>query len=85
MLLNMERERKKRGISKKDLSFLLGVSRVTYNNWISERTDIPGRKLYDMSMIFGVGMEHLIENREWECGKEVRNVHQLENSHHTGL
>ena len=64
MLVNIEAERARRRMSKKELAENLGVSLRTYYNWISRKTDIPSTALKKMSEMFGVKMEYLIDDLE---------------------
>lgn len=66
MLINMETERVRNKLSRKELADLLDVSVRTYSNWIKEKRDIPSRKLQKLSIILGVSMEQLLEN-ESQC------------------
>lgn len=60
MLSNIEAERARRSITKRDLAVMLGVSRTTLSNWIKEDTEIPASKLIAMSDIFGCTIDHLL-------------------------
>lgn len=61
MLRNIEAERVRRGMSKKELSSKLGTSLKTYYNWVNEVTDIPGIALVKMSKIFDTDVGYLME------------------------
>lgn len=57
---NIEKERTRIGLSKKNLSEKLGIHEKTYYNWIEGKVDIPSSKLKRMAEFFGVEMEYLI-------------------------
>jgi len=58
--LNIETERNKSGLSKKELSAKLGIHEKTYYNWIEGKVDIPSSGLKRMAEFFGVKMEYLL-------------------------
>lgn len=62
--MNIEAERVRNGLSKKDLADKLGVSKRTYYNWISGVKPMPHTKLKKMSYIFGVKVDYLLEELE---------------------
>ena len=64
MLCNIELERIKKKITKKDLADRIGIDVRTYYNWIDEKTDITGKALLKLSKIFGVSIEYLMEGCE---------------------
>lgn len=68
MRVNIEAERARSRWSKEELSKKLGISVKTYYNWLNEETDIPGTKLMDMAVLFGVTMEYLMESVSDEKG-----------------
>ena len=51
MLLNIEAERVRNGMSKEDLATELGISLRTYYNWINQLTAIPSTALKKMSAL----------------------------------
>lgn len=60
MLLNIEAERVRNGMSKEDLASELGISLRTYYNWINQLTAIPSTALKKMSALFGTSIEYLL-------------------------
>lgn len=60
MLANIEKERIFKKMTQEQMAAKLGVSHKTYCNWINEKKDIPGKKLQELSNIFGVSMEYLL-------------------------
>lgn len=56
---NIEAERARHGFTKEEFSQLLGVSRKTYYNWVSNGK-IPQSKLELMASIFNTSIEYLI-------------------------
>lgn len=61
MLINIEAERVRNQLTKEELAKELGISLKTYYNWISEERDIPSKKLKQISLLFGVTMDYLVE------------------------
>ena len=51
-------------ISKETLSRKLGISTRTYYNWLHGKHSIPSDKLLEMSKIFNVKVDYLLEERE---------------------
>lgn len=60
MLRNLEAERVRAGMTKKELAKKLNVSSRTYSNWLYEETDVPSSKLKAMSALFGVTIDYLV-------------------------
>lgn len=60
MLINIEAERARKGMSKEGLAKKLDVSTKTYYNWIKEDTDVPSSKLIEMSILFGTTIDYLL-------------------------
>lgn len=60
MLINIEAERARKGMSKEGLAKELDVSTKTYYNWIKEDTDVPSSKLIEMSILFGTTIDYLL-------------------------
>lgn len=56
---NIEAERARRGLNVDELATILGVSKKTYYNWISQGR-IPLNKLSMMSDFFGVSSDYLL-------------------------
>lgn len=63
MLINIEAERARHGLSKSQLSNLLGVTLKTYQNWITEKTDIPSSKIIQMAKLWFVTTDYLLSTR----------------------
>lgn len=63
MLINIEAERARHGLSKSQLSNLLGVTLKTYQNWITEKTDIPSSKIIQMAKLWSVTTDYLLSTR----------------------
>lgn len=68
MLRNIEAERSRRNITKKDLCKCLGITPKTYWNWISGKTPIPHTKLLILSERLGVSIEYLLGVTETASG-----------------
>lgn len=66
MYPNIEAERVRKGMSKENLADELGISLKTYYNWLNGLTAIPSTALKKMSIIFGVGIGYLLEEKEGE-------------------
>ena len=64
MLNNIEVERVRKRISKKELARELNISVKTYYNWIYEQTDVPSSALLKMSALFGVDINYLLKDCE---------------------
>lgn len=62
MLSNIEAERVRNQITKKELAEELGIDVRTYYNWINENADIPSKKLKQLAEKFQVSMEYLIKD-----------------------
>ena len=43
--MNIEAERVRHGLTKEELATVLGVTRKTYQSWITRSTEIPGIKI----------------------------------------
>lgn len=68
MYPNINAERARKGLTVDELAKMLGVSRKTYYNWIS-KGKIPQSKLNDMSKLFNVSVDYLLNNhRQIERG-----------------
>lgn len=61
MLRNIEAERARNQFTKEELASKLGVAVKTYYNWINEETDVPGKALLKMSILFGKDINYLLE------------------------
>ena len=64
MLLNIEAERVRNGMSKEDLATELGISLRTYYNWINQLTAMPSTALKKMSAVSGTSIEYLLVEGE---------------------
>lgn len=62
MRVNIEAERVRNRMTKEELAKKLGISLKTYYNWLDEENDISSKKLFEMSKMFGVTMEYLLES-----------------------
>lgn len=72
MLNNIEVERVRKRLSKKELAHELNISLKTYYNWIYEETDVPSSALIKMSNMFGVDINYLLKGCEGvKSGKEA--------------
>lgn len=65
-LKNIETERIKKGISKKQLASDIGVSIKTYYNWINETSPIPSTALIKIANLFGTSVDYLLGHIEQE-------------------
>lgn len=59
MYPNIEAERARRGMTTEELACMLGVSRKTYYNWVSQGK-IPFDKVKQLSEIFSVSTDYLL-------------------------
>lgn len=57
---NIEAERARLGLTKKELADKLGVSTKTLNNWQSGESDIPASKMAIMAKLFRVSAYYLL-------------------------
>ena len=57
---NIEKERERIGLSKKELTKELGVSRRSYYNWIGGKNPIPSDALIKMSEMTGASIDYLL-------------------------
>lgn len=64
--MNIEAERARKGMTKEELSKELGVSTKTYYNWINGERPIPNTALSKMKKIFGVKIDYLLEEGEFD-------------------
>lgn len=60
MLVNIEKYRKSKRITQKELTSKLEIEVRTYNNWIKERTPIPSNKLIALSKILDVSIDEML-------------------------
>jgi DNA-binding transcriptional regulator YiaG len=58
---NIEAERVRNGLSKKEFTKELGISPKTYENWQQPKGDIPASKLLVMSKMFSCSIDYLLE------------------------
>ena len=67
MLVNIEKYRKRKRITQKELTSKLEIKVRTYNNWIKERTPIPSNKLIALSKILDVSIDEMlgINTNDW--------------------
>lgn len=72
MLNNIEAERVRKRISKKQIADEMKVSPKTYYNWIVEQTDIPGSALLKLAALFGVEIEYLLEGSKYATGDKTK-------------
>ena len=64
MFINIEIERLRRNMSKKDMAEQLAVSANTLNDWIHRRRPIPADKLRALSKLFdGISLDYLLKSR----------------------
>ena len=57
---NIEKERERIGLSKKELVKKLGVTRRSYYNWIGGKNPIPSDVLIKISDITGASIDYLL-------------------------
>ncbi len=57
---NIEAERARNGMSKAELAEKLNVSNATLNNWQNGTTELPIRKLVELSDLFHVSSDYLV-------------------------
>ncbi len=57
---NIEAERSRRNLTRSELAENLSVSRATYSNWQSGKTEIPGCQIIAMAKLFGVTSDYLL-------------------------
>lgn len=62
--MNIEAERARLGLTKEELAKKLGISVKTYYNWIGGAKPMPHTKLKEMSQMFGVKVDYLVEEHE---------------------
>lgn len=67
MLVNIEKYRKRKRITQKELTSKLEIEVRTYNNWIKERTPIPSNKLIALAKILDVSIDEMlgINTKNW--------------------
>ena len=67
MLVNIEKYRKRKRITQKELTSKLEIKVRTYNNWIKERTPIPSNKLIALAKILDVSIDEMlgINTKNW--------------------
>ena len=67
MLVNIEKYRKRKRITQKELTSKLEIGVRTYNNWIKERTPIPSNKLIALAKILDVSIDEMlgINTKNW--------------------
>ncbi len=61
MLKNIEAERVRYRLSKKELARRLNITVKTYYNWIHEETDAPISKLVILAKMFGTKVDYLVD------------------------
>ena len=59
-LLNVEAERIKHEMSRKELCALLGVALRTYQNWLSGKSEMPLSKLLILAETWGKSLDYLL-------------------------
>lgn len=64
MLGNIEAERARLGLSKRELASKLGIGLRTYYYWIDESNDIPSGQLIKMAKLFGTDIDYLLEKTD---------------------
>lgn len=57
---NIERERKRKGLKRKELAACLDVDRDTYNAWIEGVYPIPANKVFALSGILRCSSDYLL-------------------------
>lgn len=57
---NIEAERARKGMSKREFSKLLGVTDKTYNSWVTGETPVPSNALIKMSKICEANIDYLL-------------------------
>lgn len=57
---NIEAERARLNLTRTELAERLSVSRGTYANWQSGKTEIPGSLIVAMTKLFGVSSDYLL-------------------------
>ncbi len=57
---NIEAERARRGMSKKDVAAAIEVSDQTFKNWMAGKSDIPSSKIVSLAKLFGVSTDYLL-------------------------
>lgn len=62
--MNIEAERARMGMSKREMAETLNISLKTYYNWIMGVTAIPSTSLVQMSKIFQVDIDYLLSNSD---------------------
>ena len=63
MFPNINAEMARNGMTNKKMADKLGVSEKTISNWRSGNTEIPASKLLEMSRMFGVTTDYLLDVR----------------------
>ena len=62
MLTQIEAERIRHHLTREELVKQIGVSMKTYSDWVNERHDVPGKKLFRLSQIFGCPADILLQS-----------------------
>ena len=62
MFKNIDSERVKKDLSRKQLSKMLGVSEPTLRSWINRDTELPASKVVEMTECFGCTADYLLTN-----------------------
>lgn len=57
---NIEAERARVGLTKRELSDSIGVSAKTYQNWQDAKTEVPASKIIEMVNLFGTSADYLL-------------------------
>ena len=60
MLLNVEAERIKHQMSRKELCDFLGVALRTYQNWLAGKSEMPLSKLMRLAETWGKSIDYLL-------------------------
>ena len=67
--------RKEKGWSQEDLSYKIGVSRQTISKWESSQTTPELNKLIELSKIFEISIDELVDNLPEEENTEVEKIY----------
>jgi transcriptional regulator with XRE-family HTH domain len=63
MFINIEVERLRHQLSRKDMATTLDISVAMLNDWICKRKPIPADKLRALSRLLGCSLDYLL--KEW--------------------
>jgi transcriptional regulator with XRE-family HTH domain len=61
LLLNIEAERVRAGLNKRQISDSLGITDTTYRKYISEVNPIPSSVLISMANMFSCSIDYLLQ------------------------